>query len=323
MENNQHAASAGATMSSSSSSFDPYFMAAPDAFDSLPIRPRRESKLGTWKAGRKHSLGSDNQRENDEVRSVESVDDDDNVSWTSVDAAFTLSPFATPHHPHHPHRSIHLATVPVSHGSSSQYAPSFDGVAAASYRPPPMYYPPTATYFGATRGSAVYDMVDPLQVAGSSLFLYYEVEFKRYRRLVFVGHAEYEVGDPVKVEADRGHDVGHVIRLGTSLHDVAGGDDKRVTMPLKRVLRRASPSELHFLACKMEEEAMVLDVCRDKVRQRGLPMQVIDAEFQFDRHKLTFFFQADRRIDFRELVRDLFAIYKTRIWLQQILPDHY
>uniref|UniRef100_H3HCT2 PSP1 C-terminal domain-containing protein n=1 Tax=Phytophthora ramorum TaxID=164328 RepID=H3HCT2_PHYRM len=66
-----------------------------------------------------------------------------------------------------------------------------------------------------------------------------------------------------------------------------------------------------------KEEHEVFEVCKSKVRQRLLPMNVIDAEYQFDRHKLTFFFEADRRIDFRELVRDLFAIYKTRIWLQQ------
>ena len=89
----------------------------------------------------------------------------------------------------------------------------------------------------------------------------------------------------------------------------------------------------------------MFEVCRSKVRQRLLPMNVIDAEYQFDRHKLTFFFEADRyamvfrgghllvrsvsdaracryrRIDFRELVRDLFAIYKTRIWLQQVVPS--
>ena len=54
----------------------------------------------------------------------------------------------------------------------------------------------------------------------------------------------------------------------------------------------------------------------------ALSSQVLDAEYQFDRHKLTFFFEADRRIDFRELVRDLFAIYKTRIWLQQVSISH-
>ena len=62
----------------------------------------------------------------------------------------------------------------------------------------------------------------------------------------------------------------------------------------------------------------MLRICRSKVKQRNLPMTVVDAEYQFDRHKLTFFFEADRRIDFRELVRDLFSVYKTRIWLQQM-----
>lgn len=69
---------------------------------------------------------------------------------------------------------------------------------------------------------------------------------------------------------------------------------------------------------QFEQERGILELCRSKVRQRSLPMKVIDAEFQFDRHKLTFYFKADRRIDFRELVRDLFAIYKTRIWMQQL-----
>jgi len=69
-----------------------------------------------------------------------------------------------------------------------------------------------------------------------------------------------------------------------------------------------------------------LRVIREKVLQRHLPMIILDAEYQFDRHKLVFFFEADRRIDFRELVSDLFSLYKTRIWMQQVdtsvLPDH-
>lgn len=62
----------------------------------------------------------------------------------------------------------------------------------------------------------------------------------------------------------------------------------------------------------------MLKICRAKVKQRNLPMHIVDAEYQFDRHKLTFFFEAEGRIDFRELVRDLFSIYKTRIWMQQL-----
>lgn len=54
------------------------------------------------------------------------------------------------------------------------------------------------------------------------------------------------------------------------------------------------------------------------VAERSLPMQILDAEYQFDRHELTFFFEADRRIDFRDLVSELFSLYKTRIWMQQV-----
>jgi hypothetical protein len=65
---------------------------------------------------------------------------------------------------------------------------------------------------------------------------------------------------------------------------------------------------------------------REKITERGLPMKILDAEYQFDRHKLTFFFEADKRIDFRDLVSELFSQYKTRIWMQQVdtssLPLH-
>merc|ERR1712125_158686 len=83
-------------------------------------------------------------------------------------------------------------------------------------------------------------------------------------------------------------------------------------------IRLATHDEVSLLAMKREEEEELLKICRGKVRQRGLPMHVVDAEYQFDRHKLTFFFEAEGRIDFRELVRDLFSMYKTRIWMQQL-----
>jgi len=87
---------------------------------------------------------------------------------------------------------------------------------------------------------------------------------------------------------------------------------------LKRIIRLATHDEVSLLAVKREEEAELLRICLAKVRQRGLPMNVVDAEYQFDRHKLTFFFEAEGRVDFRELVRDLFSMYKTRIWMQQL-----
>lgn len=162
---------------------------------------------------------------------------------------------------------------------------------------------------------------------------YYEVEFKRQRKEIFVGKGLYEVGTYVKVEADRGEDIG-VIRARaselTSLHRASSSDSvtseessvsaKNLEVSTKRLVGMASQEELDQLKDQRKEEDEVFQVCRSKVRQRLLPMNVIDAEYQFDRHKLTFFFEAERRIDFRELVRDLFAIYKTRIWLQQVLP---
>ena len=83
-------------------------------------------------------------------------------------------------------------------------------------------------------------------------------------------------------------------------------------------MRVATHDEISLLEVKRDEEEELLKICSTKVRQRGLPMSVVDAEYQFDRNKLTFFFQAEGRIDFRELVRDLFSMYKTRIWMEQI-----
>ncbi|GLD95351.1 hypothetical protein PINS_up003995 [Pythium insidiosum] len=164
---------------------------------------------------------------------------------------------------------------------------------------------------------------------------FYEVEFKRGRTEVFAGNAGFNAGEYVKVEADRGEDIGKVVRRVNDMSKLSGSpgslesgtssDDsmmrpKRHDAHTKRIVCVASVRECELLSEQRKEEHEVFEVCKSKVRQRLLPMNVIDAEYQFDRHKLTFFFEADRRIDFRELVRDLFAIYKTRIWLQQVVP---
>jgi len=160
----------------------------------------------------------------------------------------------------------------------------------------------------------------------------YNVKFKRTQRTFEIGprlNRDLPVGTYVKVEADRGEDLGIVIgraknpitrssSFGGGMGEMpptagagAGGD-------LKKIIRLATHDEVSLLIIKREQEEELLNVCRTKVRQRGMPMHVVDAEYQFDRHKLTFFFEADTRIDFRELVRDLFSIYKTRIWMQQL-----
>lgn len=172
--------------------------------------------------------------------------------------------------------------------------------------------------------------------------LVYTIKFKRTQRNFIPGprvSGDLKIGCYVKVEADRGEDLGIVVnKIPAEKFNVAGRSafrgagspggvsDMGVLLApsmtnladLKRVVRLATHDEVGLLAAKREEEEELLKVCREKVQQRSLPMHVVDAEYQFDRHKLTFFFEAECRIDFRELVRDLFSMYKTRIWMQQL-----
>jgi cell fate regulator YaaT (PSP1 superfamily) len=155
---------------------------------------------------------------------------------------------------------------------------------------------------------------------------YYQVEFRAPRRDIFVGYDDhFKLGDLVKVEADRGEDLGTLIHTWTAeefadwLSKQSGNSNRATSSKYhKRMLRLATDEEKEKLPRKQLEEEAALELCRSKAEQRKLPMVVVSAEYQFDRHKLTFYFEAERRIDFRELVRDLFAIYKTRIWLQQM-----
>lgn len=131
-------------------------------------------------------------------------------------------------------------------------------------------------------------------------------------------------GDLVIVEADRGKDLGKVTNDSIMPHQVqllqqqqadSMNDSHRMNKEIhpKRIYRLAQPAEVTMLVTKSQDEAKAMLVCQTKVRQKKLPMEVVDAEYQWDRRKLTFYFIAERRIDFRELVRDLFKIYKTRI----------
>ncbi|CAO3641629.1 unnamed protein product [Cunninghamella blakesleeana] len=84
---------------------------------------------------------------------------------------------------------------------------------------------------------------------------------------------------------------------------------------MKRVYRLATPEEINMLLIKSQDEQRALVICQQKVKQRKLQMEIVDAEYQWDRRKLTFYFEAEKRIDFRDLVREMFKIYKTRIWM--------
>lgn len=169
-------------------------------------------------------------------------------------------------------------------------------------------------------------------IAGTTSRVIYTVKFKRSQRNFILSphiQGDIKIGTHVKVEADRGQDLGVVLsRVPIEKFNLGargaryGCNDipmSNTGMPeMKRIVNVATSEEITLLQIKNEEEDELLKICRGKTSQRGLPMNVVDAEYQFDRHKLTFFFEAEGRIDFRELVRELFSIYKTRIWMQQI-----
>lgn len=143
---------------------------------------------------------------------------------------------------------------------------------------------------------------------------YYEIEFKAGRRDCFHSSLELPLqeGEHVIVEADRGEDLGRAVRL------LPAEWLSRPPEELKPIVRRANNDELDQMLRKFENEREALVTCRLKAKLHCLPMKILDAEYQFDRHKLSFYFTADTRIDFRELVRDLAALFKTRIELRQI-----
>jgi cell fate regulator YaaT (PSP1 superfamily) len=142
----------------------------------------------------------------------------------------------------------------------------------------------------------------------------YLVEFKGYRKGFYVNphHLLIQEGEYLVVQGERGEDMGKVTKK-IEREDVSRFFDK----PLK-IKRKATPEDLEKQKINREKENDALRNCQRMVLERNMEMKVVDAEFQFDCNKITFFFTADKRIDFRELVKELAAIYKTRIELRQI-----
>jgi hypothetical protein len=138
----------------------------------------------------------------------------------------------------------------------------------------------------------------------------YTVEFNPNRSTLF--HAQprvrVNVGDWVLTEADRGFDVGRVVGI------VARPSPRDATRA-KAIVRGATDGEVAQLEQKSEREARALEVCRSKTAELGLPMAITHAEFQFDGKKLTFYYTAASYVDFRDLVRLLFKVFGTRIWM--------
>lgn len=123
---------------------------------------------------------------------------------------------------------------------------------------------------------------------------------------------KFKIGDYVIVESDRGLDYGQVI---SGMEAILDSD---LEEPLKKVIRKANPWDMHQIDKNKKKIREVLDTCSKKIQDRKLSMKLIDAEFSFDRSKIVFYFTAEGRVDFRDLVKDLANVFKTRIELKQI-----
>jgi len=147
-----------------------------------------------------------------------------------------------------------------------------------------------------------------------------EIRFKGTRRDYFTNRGlDVEPGAHVMVEADRGEDLGEVTALGSiAERKCSTGGGCETPTPEKKVLRLAEPAEVGRLAELRSDEERVREEAGALVARHRLKMKVTEAEWQFDRKKLIIYFTAERRVDFRELVRDLARTFRTRIELKQI-----
>ncbi|RNF03871.1 putative cell cycle sequence binding phosphoprotein (RBP45) [Trypanosoma conorhini] len=165
------------------------------------------------------------------------------------------------------------------------------------------------------------------------------VEFKRKRVLQFESKEYVPPGSYVMVGGDRGEDIGLVTYTScettkpkkSDLSDSGNGSNKPVVLcigltgstlthniglgtgTVLRLVDESNVTQLHTVQVELERRA--IDVCSQRVLDRGLPMTIVDAEYQFDKKKLTFFYEAQQRMDFRELVRDLYKTFRARIWM--------
>ena len=140
------------------------------------------------------------------------------------------------------------------------------------------------------------------------------VRFRRAGKIYYFAPGELEIkaGDAVIVETVRGVEFGKVVI------DPKEIPDEEVVQPLKPVIRIATEKDHRVEEKNREKEKSALKICQEKIQKHGLEMKLIDAEYTFDNNKLLFYFTADGRIDFRELVKDLAAVFRTRIELRQI-----
>ena len=140
------------------------------------------------------------------------------------------------------------------------------------------------------------------------------VRFRTAGKIYFFAPGKFEIkqGDNVIVETARGVEFGRVV---SGPKDVK---DEDVVQPLKSVIRLATDQDRKTVEKNKQKEKEAFKICLEKIRKHKLEMKLIDVEYTFDGNKILFYFTADGRIDFRELVKDLAAVFRTRIELRQI-----
>lgn len=140
------------------------------------------------------------------------------------------------------------------------------------------------------------------------------VRFRKAGKIYYFDPEDKDIkaGDDVIVETARGVEYGIVVK------GVMEISEEEIISPLKKVMRIATEEDTAIEESNSEKEREAFGICKAKIRKHNLDMKLIDCEYTFDRNKLLFYFTADGRIDFRELVKDLASVFKTRIELRQI-----
>lgn len=140
------------------------------------------------------------------------------------------------------------------------------------------------------------------------------VRFKSVGKIYYFspGEIQFKTSNRVIVETSRGVECGEVVMPNRLV------DDDSIVQPLKTIIRLATPEDLEKVAENSRKEKEAFRICLKKIADHGLLMKLIDVEYTFDNNKILFYFTADGRVDFRELVKDLAAVFRTRIELRQI-----
>ena len=140
------------------------------------------------------------------------------------------------------------------------------------------------------------------------------VRFKSVGKIYYFDPGRFDVkeGEKVIVETARGVECGEAVIVGREI------DEEKFSNPIKQIIRVATPEDMKTIERNREKEKDAMKICEQKIMDHKLKMNLIDCECTFDNNKLLFYFTAENRVDFRELVKDLASVFRTRIELRQI-----